>query len=129
MEKPSYAIRLLTKAILNVLLVWVLSLVLPDYFIVTGGWVAYIIIGALITLLNILVRPILALITLPLKMLATVLAVIIVNGIFVWIVHYISLNYLDVNLVTLDIGGGIGGWIVVSLAFGIANWLIKVSLK
>lgn len=122
------SLRLLTKAILNVILVWGLAALIPMYFVVTGGWFAYIIIGALISLLNFFVRPILYLIALPFKLFATILALIIVNGLFVQLLYEAGL-YLDQNLVTLDIQGGLLGWSVVAIAFGLANWLIKIALK
>lgn len=122
------SLRLLTKAILNVLLVWGLATLIPMYFAVTGGWFAYIIIGALISLLNFFVRPILYLIALPFKLFATILALIIVNGLFVQLLYEASL-YLDQSLVTLNIQGGLIGWSVVAIAFGLANWLMKIALK
>lgn len=122
------SLRLLAKAILNILLVWALDILIPMYFVVTGGWVAYLVIGALISLLNFFVRPILYVISLPFKLFATVLAFIIVNGLFVQLLYEISL-YLDQNLVTLDIRGGIIGWSIVAVAIGLANWLMKIALK
>ena len=122
------SIRLFTKAILNVLLVWGLSTLIPMYFVVTGEWFAYIVIGALISLLNFFVRPILYLISLPFKLFATILALIIVNGLFVQLL-YEAILYLDQPLVTLDIRGGLIGWSVVAIAFGFSNWLMKIALK
>ena len=122
------SLRLFAKAILNVLLVWTLDVVIPMYFVVTGGWFAYIIIGALISLLNFFVRPILYLISLPFKLFATILALIIVNGLFVQLLYEASL-YLDQTIVTLDIRGGLIGWSIVAIAFGLSNWLMKIALK
>lgn len=122
------SLRLLTKTILNVLLVWGLANVIPMYFVITGSWVAYIVIGALITLLNFFVRPILYVISLPFKLFATILALIIVNGLFVQLLYEASL-FLDQSLVTLDIQGGLMGWSIVAIAFGLSNWLMKIALK
>lgn len=124
----SPAIRLLAKFALNVLLVFVLANYMDQYFVVSGGLGAYIIIGALITLMNIIVRPILNVITLPLKLFATIFAIILVNGVFLWLIYQISL-IMDPNVLTITVGGGIGGWIVLSLVFGIANWLMRLMTK
>ncbi len=124
----SPAVHLAASALLNVLLVAFLSHYLDRYFVVTGGWAAYVIVGSLITLLNIVARPLLAIIMLPLRLIATILAIIITNGIFVWIVYRTTL-LMDPGLLTLTVYGGIGGWIVVSLAFGLANWVMKMMVR
>ncbi len=121
-------LRILFRFFLTLLLVWALSTYLDQYFFVTGGWKAYVIIAALLTLMNLLVRPVLDLIVLPLKFFATILAVILVNGLFLWLTVWI-VDHMERTLVTLDILGGIGGWIVVMLVLGVAKWFMKVSLK
>ncbi len=126
MNSPAF--RLALSAVLNILLVFLLTRFLDTYFIVTGGIVAYIVVGALITLLNIVARPLLAIIMLPLKLFASIFAIVISNGIFVWLVYRVTL-LMDPDLITLTIFGGLGGWIIVSIAFGIANWAIKMTSK
>lgn len=101
---------------------------LSAYFMVEGGLAAYVVVGALITLLNVFVRPILYVIALPFKMFALALGIIVANGLFVQLLYEVSTRF-DSSLVTLDIRGGIAGWLVVALSFGFANWLMRLSLK
>lgn len=122
------ALKITLKFVFNVILVWAMATYLGDYFLLEGGIPAMVIVGALITLLNIFVRPILTLITLPLKLFATILAVIIVNGFFIELVHIITLR-MDPNLVQLEIFGGPWGWIVVAVSFGLANWVMKEMFR
>lgn len=124
----SLPLKITIKAILNVALVWAMATYLDQYFALTGGWRAIIIVGALLTLLNLLVRPVLAVLLLPLKLFATILAVIVVNGLFVWLVHLIVLK-MDPAIVGLEIFGGVWGWIVVAAAIGFANWLMKEIIR
>ncbi|ALM09533.1 MAG TPA: hypothetical protein DEB30_05285 [Candidatus Peribacter riflensis] len=124
----SLPLKITMKAILNIALVWGMATYLSQYFELTGGWRAIIIVGALLTLLNILVRPILAIITMPLRLFATILAVIISNGVFVWLVHLLVLR-MDPAIVGLEIFGGVWGWIVVAAVIGFANWVMKEILK
>ena len=124
----SLPIRILIRFIFNILLVWAMAMYLDDYFFLSGGLPAYVVVGALLTLMNVIVRPLLNLVTFPLKLLATILAIILVNGIFIWLTYQIVL-LMDPNLVTLEIIGGLGGWIVVTLVIGIANWGVKFILK
>lgn len=124
----SLPLKITLKTLLNIALVWAMSTYLSQYFDLTGGWRALVIVGVLITLLNILVRPILALITLPLRLFATILAVIIVNGAFVYLVILIT-DRMDPTLVQLSIVGGIFGWLVVAAVVGFGNWMMKEIFK
>ncbi|MBI3619126.1 phage holin family protein [Candidatus Peregrinibacteria bacterium] len=119
--------RLIIRFVLNVLLVWALATYLSDYFSVEGGWTAFVVIGALLTLMNAVVRPLLTLITLPLRLLATILTVVIINGIFLWLTILI-VGVMDSSVVSLQINGGIAGWIFLSLLVGLANWVMKEVL-
>ena len=121
-------VRILLKTAANVALVWALATYVSEYFIVDGGWTAYIIIGALVTLLNMIVRPILAILTAPLRLIATILAIVIVNGVFIELVHMIT-QEMRPELVQLDIAGGLVGWVIVACAFGLGNWLLKEILR
>jgi uncharacterized membrane protein YvlD (DUF360 family) len=121
-------LKLVLKFAFNVLGVWGLTTYLSQYFGLEGGIVAYVIVGALITLLNIFFRPILNIITLPLRLFATIIAIMIVNGAFVYVIHLFTLR-MDPELVQLEIYGGPWGWIVIAVAFGFANWVLKEILK
>lgn len=124
----SLPLKIAIRAALTIALVWAMATYVDQYFLLTGGWRAYVIVGALITLLNILVRPLLALVTIPLRLFAGILAVIVVNGLFIWLTQYLVLK-MDPTVVRLEIFGGIWGWIVVAATIGFANWVMKEMLK
>lgn len=124
----SLPVRILMELVLTIILVWLLSIFLERIFFVDGGLAAYIVIGSLLTLMNVIVRPILHVLTFPFKLFASIIALIIVNGGFLWITERIA-ERMDPNIVTLYVDQGIGGWIIVASILGIASWLIKVSLR
>jgi uncharacterized membrane protein YvlD (DUF360 family) len=119
---------LIIKFVLNVAMAWFLATQLDQYFQLTGGLGAYVVVGALLTLMNMIVRPLLHIITLPLKLFATLAAVIIVQAGFVQLTVMI-VRKMDPAVLTLEIFGGLWGWIVVAVILGFGNWLIKVALK
>lgn len=123
----SLPMRILFNAILTVLLVWAMDALMPQYFDVVGGWAAFVIVGCLVTLLNMIARPILHVLTFPLKLFATILALILSNAAFVWLVVRIT-SQMDPSLVRLTIAEGFVSWMVVALVLGIANLFFKHTL-
>ncbi len=113
---------LVIRFIVTIALVWAMTTYLDTYFYVGGGWWAYVVIAALITLLNFLVRPVIKIILAPLHFLMSALAMILTNALFIWIVAQISLKF-DPSIVTLDIRGWTG-WVIVAAVFGISNWVL-----
>ncbi len=121
-DHKSTAGLLLIRFVVAIALVWLMTMYLDQYFFVGGGWWGYVIVAALITLLNFLLRPILNTVLLPLKFFATFIAIILANAFFLWIVREISLKF-DPSVVTLDVKG-LTGWVIAGAVFGIANWLL-----
>lgn len=54
-------------------------------FVVTGGWKEYLIAGLVLGALNLIVRPILKVITLPLVWISLGLFLIVINAIILWL--------------------------------------------
>jgi uncharacterized membrane protein YvlD (DUF360 family) len=121
----SLPVRIVIAFALQTILVWALSTFAPDSFFVGGGVKAFAIIGALITLLNMFVRPILTILTLPFRLFATLIAIIIVNGAILWLVREVSFH-IDPSILTFEIAGGIGGWVTASIVFGFGEWIVRL---
>jgi uncharacterized membrane protein YvlD (DUF360 family) len=124
----SWPTRIAFQWVLTIALIWLLSTNLEQYFRLTGGFPAYIIIGSLLTLMNLIIRPLLKIVFFPLHFLFGFIATIIMNWIFLWLILKIA-SQMDPTVVILGIEGGVGGWIVVALIFGIVNWGMKMVLK
>lgn len=120
----SPALSLALKAALNCILVGLLGRWFPQYVTVFGGAPAYVIVGSLLTLLNLSLRPLLAIVTFPLHLLFSLFTAIAVNWLFLWIVYRITL-LMDPGIVAFAVTGGVTGWFVVSMVLGIANWVMK----
>ena len=124
----SLPLRVLLRFLLTILLIWAMTTYLRPWFVVTGGWPASVIIAALITLMNMFVMPVLKLLAAPLRFLMTAVAIFLVNGVFLWLTVRI-VAMMEPTLVTLQIRGGIPGWIIVLLSLGIAKSLMNHVLK
>ena len=124
----SFVIGLLLRLLVSIGVIAALDAFLPQYVLVDGGWQAYAIIGAILAVLNLVVRPILNILTLPLRLLASVLALILVNGVFVWILVKV-MEYVDPSLARFEILGEWQGWVVIAVVLGLAHWVMKMFLR
>lgn len=119
--------RLALRALLTMALIWLMATYLPQYLGITGGIAAVIVTGALLTLLNLFVRPLLNIVTFPLKLFATIIAIILANAAFLWIVMWVT-ERMDPTLIQFQVRGGLVGWFVISLMLGTMNWVLKEVL-
>ena len=120
----SPALSLALRAVGNTLIVMGVNLYLPQYVTIFGGAAAYVIIGSLLTLGNLFLRPLLGIVTFPFHLFFTLATTIVVNGLFLWIIYRIAL-LMDPSIVSLVMTGGLMGWIVVSCVLGAGNWIMK----
>lgn len=127
-HSSSAPLRLIIRTVLTIALVWLLPVIMPSFILIEGGLVAVALIGITLTLLNIIARPIINILTFPFKLFATIGAIILANAAFLWLLMRI-VGMMDPSLVRFVIQGGLLGWIVVSLVLGLANWMLKEILK
>lgn len=124
----SLPLKLVAQYVLTVLTLWCVTRFLPDYLVIDGGRAALPTVAALLMLLNLFARPILKVLTFPLKLFMTIVAIVIANALFLWILEKIAEKF-DPSVAILTVHGGVGGWLVVALILGIANWVIHHVLK
>lgn len=74
--------------------------------------------------LNLLVRPVLNVISFPLFLFSGIIAIILVNVLFLWLTLQIVEGW-DPARIGLAVTGGAWGWILSSLALGLGNWVMK----
>lgn len=103
----------------NGLALYIANLLVPG-FVVAGGIKEYLIAGILLGFLNLLVRPILKLVSMPLIIISLGLFIIVINGLILWIVDYIFDFVTIESLMALL-------WAVVII--GIINLLISAVAK
>jgi uncharacterized membrane protein YvlD (DUF360 family) len=117
--------RLLLQILLTTLLLWWMATTLPQYVGIGDGWAGYAVIAIILVLLNLFVRPILDLLAAPVKFIAGLIGLILVNAVFLWILVTIT-GKLDPSMASFEIRGGILGWVVVAVVLGIGKMLIHL---
>ncbi len=58
-------------------------------FVISGGWKEYLLAGAFLGLLNLIVKPSLKMISMPIIILTLGLFTLVINGLLLWTVDYI----------------------------------------
>ena len=103
----------------NSLALYVANYFVPG-FVVSGGWKEYLLAGAFLGLLNLVVRPVLKMISMPFIILTLGLFTLVINGLLLWTVGYIF------DFVTIkDITTLLYAVVVVTMV----NLLISVTTK
>lgn len=110
-----FAIRILGNA-----LAFYIANMLVSGFVVNGGLKEYLIAGILLGFLNLLVRPLLKLVAMPLIILSLGLFTLVINGLILWTIDYIFEFITIENLMALL-------WAVIII--GIVNLIVSAAAK
>ncbi len=114
----SFAIR----SLLKVLLLGAAILALPHIFVgisVPGGWVAALIAAIILWVINLAVKPVLGILTLPINIVTLGIFGIVLNAVLFWLVGYLVAGF-DV---TTFLGAVIG-----SIVTNIIIWVLDALL-
>jgi putative membrane protein len=98
-----------------------------DEFVVTGGTMGYVFIGVIIGLLNVFIKPLLKILSLPFIFLTAGLFVLVLNALILWVAQTI-VNTLSIASVSLMIGG-VGTYIAAVVLFGLLNYVFQKLLR
>ncbi len=109
--------KLLAAWLLNAIALLVVAYFVPDIHL--RGLDVALIAAVIIGLVNILIKPILVLLTLPVTLLTLGLFILVINGVLFWGVAH----YLQGFNVTTVIAGIIG-----ALAYSVCSWLLATLL-
>ncbi len=91
----------LQLVVINGLAVWVSDILLAN-FTVYGGWKGYVIAAVVLALLNVILKPVLKILSAPLIILSLGLFTIVINGFILWLVAYFLPDYVRIyGLLTL----------------------------
>lgn len=118
--------RLIYTIVTNAFALFLVSILLPG-FIFEGGWMAPAIAGAVLTVLNMLVKPILKFLSFPLVFVSAGLFLIVINAGILYLTQYVVM-VMDVEGVAMIINDLLT-YLLAAIIFGFANWLIHWFLK
>ena len=109
--------KLLIGWLLNALALLAVAYLVPDIHV--SNFMSALIAAAVIGLANMLIKPILLILTLPVTIITLGLFIFVINGILFWIAGYF-LQGFDVKTITAGIIGAI--------AYSIISWILSAVL-
>lgn len=113
--------KILISIALNSIVIKVTTLIIPNTITVNGGVATFIYFGLAFGIINTFLKPILNIITLPLRFLTLGASVILVNTIILAITN-IALEILTKSQYSLSIEGT-GNYLLAGLIIGTVNWI------
>ncbi len=127
-RRTSAALKLLFRLIVNIGMVVFFQSTFSNFFVLQGGVKALVLVGITLAFLNWIVVPVLHILSLPIKLFAWIVAFFLVNAASLWLAVWF-ITALQIEGMSLAIGGGIVGWLTLSFFLGIGNWFVRVVLK
>lgn len=110
-----FAVRILGNA-----LAFYIANLLVSGFVVNGGLKEYLIAGILLGFLNLLVKPLLKLVAMPLIIISLGLFTLVINGLILWTIDYIFEFITIENLMAL---------LLAVIIIGIVNLIVSAAVK
>ena len=113
--------KILISVVLNAAVLKLTTLLIPTVINVNGGLTTFMYFGLVFGIVNTIIKPILNIITLPLRFLTLGLSVIFINALVLYFTN-IGLEILFQNQYDLIIEG-VGNYLIASLVIGSINWI------
>ena len=117
-------IRWLINAIALWITVQIAALLPGRYLTATDNVATFLIVGAIFGLVNALVRPIVVLLTCPLRILTLGLFTLVINAAMLWLTGWLA-SYLDVGFEVHGIPGAFLGAIILSVVSAILTLVVR----
>lgn len=117
---------ILSTILANALALFIVSQV-ANGLQIEGGLLTYALIGVILSLLNLILKPILKLLSFPLVFFSGGLFLIVINAIILYLCEYL-IRVIDVTGVTMHVDSTLT-YLWAAAILGIANWLIHWFLK
>jgi putative membrane protein len=115
-------VSLIIRWLMLAIAVWVAAEVVEGIQI--EGWQSTLAVAAILGLLNLYLRPILLMLSLPVTILTLGLFIIVVNAILLGITDWVA-NFFDARFDVESVGAALLGALIISLVSLVLGWFIK----
>lgn len=94
---------------------------------IDGGYIAFIVVGLTIAVLNFFVKPILKFLAFPLVFFSAGLFLFVINAFIVYLAKYL-IDVMDISNIAMHVDNLLT-YVLAAIIFGLANWFISWLTK
>ena len=98
---------------------------LPGIRVQGNGWVVYAVMALILSLVNLVVRPILRFFAFPLTIITLGLFLLVINAVTFWLASWIAVHYFEVGFHVDDFLSAFWGALIVSIVSSVLSWLFE----
>lgn len=109
----------------NMAALWIADRIVPG-FVMSGGWIIFLLVALVLAVLNFLLKPILTLILGPVIVLTLGLGVLVVNAVILWLLPIVT-DHIDFLRGSITIQS-IPALLFATLIVSIVNFIIHLAL-
>lgn len=124
----SYGSRIILRLLLNSAFIWFLARSPWTIFLVTGGLPAILLLGFLLTAIDLLIRPFLSLLTLPLRLLLSLLNTLVLSGLSLAVLVLVAWEFPP-SVLTVTIAGGLRDLFLLIAIFGLRDAFLRFFVR
>ncbi|MGQ9682072.1 MAG: phage holin family protein [Anaerolineae bacterium] len=114
--------RLFVRLLANALGLYAAVVLVPGISTGEGSWLTFVIVAAILTLVNALVRPLLALLTGPIIIVTLGLFLLVINALMLWLAGYLA-RLVGVDLTVAGFVPAFLGALVITAVNWLVTWL------
>lgn len=124
----SFPSRILLRLLCNLLFLWGLTEYATALVRLTGGIPALLLMGFLLTAIDLLARPLLMILTFPLRLFLSLLNIFVINGIALALLVLVSREFPP-DILTFTLLGGVKNFAIVLAIFSARDVLLRFFMR
>ncbi len=97
---------------------------LPGIRVSGNGWIAYAAMALILSVVNLIIRPILKFFSFPLTIITLGLFLLVVNAVTFWLASWVAVHFFEVGFYVDDFLSAFLGALIVSIVSGVLAWLL-----
>lgn len=98
---------------------------LPGIRVSGNGWIAYAAMALILSVVNMVVRPILRFFAFPLTVITLGLFLLVINAVTFWLASWLAVNYFKVGFYVADFMSAFWGALIVSVVSSVLSSLLE----
>jgi putative membrane protein len=117
--------KLLLRWAIIALALFAAAYFLPGIRVSGNGWIVYAAMALILSIVNLVVRPILRFFAFPLTVITLGLFLLVINALTFWLASYLAVNYFEVGFYVADFMSAFWGALIVSVVSSVLSSLLE----